>query len=79
MNIKEINTAIISGTFTNEQLNSIGDAVKFARKGSVHRTQWRDLWHCGKGSHQTCYGHDFSGSLCSALKHVDSSVIWQYN
>lgn len=31
MNIKEINTAIISGTFTNEELNSIGDAVKFAR------------------------------------------------
>jgi hypothetical protein len=31
MNIKEINTAIITGTFTNDELTSIGDAVKFAR------------------------------------------------
>lgn len=31
MNIKDINTAIITGTLTNEELNSIGDAVKFAR------------------------------------------------
>lgn len=31
MHIKEINTAIIHGTFTNEQLTSILDAVKFAK------------------------------------------------
>ena len=31
MNIKEINTAIIQGTFTNEQLTSVLDAVKFAK------------------------------------------------
>jgi len=31
MNIKEINTAIIQGTFTNEQLSSVLDAVKFAK------------------------------------------------
>jgi hypothetical protein len=31
MNIKEINTAIIHGTFTNEQLTSVLDAVKFAK------------------------------------------------
>ena len=31
MNIKEINTAIIHGHFSNEELNSIGDAIKFAR------------------------------------------------
>ena len=31
MDIKAINTAIIGGTFTNEQLNSIIDAVKYAR------------------------------------------------
>ena len=31
MDIKAINTAIITGTFTNDQLTSIVDAVKFAR------------------------------------------------
>jgi small-conductance mechanosensitive channel len=31
MNITQINTAIIQGTFTNTQLSSIIDAVKFAR------------------------------------------------
>ncbi len=31
MNISQINTAIIQGEFTNMQLNSIADAVKFAR------------------------------------------------
>ena len=31
MNVKQINTAIIQGGFTNDQLVSIIDAVKFAR------------------------------------------------
>ena len=31
MNITQINTAILQGTFTNTQLSSIIDAVKFAR------------------------------------------------
>jgi len=31
MNIKDINTTIIHGRFTSEELNSIGDAIKFAR------------------------------------------------
>ena len=31
MDIKQINTAIITGSFTNDQLGSIIDAVKFAR------------------------------------------------
>ena len=31
MNITQINTAILQGSFTNDQLTSIIDAVKFAR------------------------------------------------
>ena len=31
MNITQINTAILQGGFTNEQLTSIIDAIKFAR------------------------------------------------
>ncbi len=31
MNVKDINTAIITGNLTNDELNSIADAVRFAR------------------------------------------------
>lgn len=31
MNIQAINTAIVTGSFTNDELSSIIDAVKFAR------------------------------------------------
>ena len=39
MNIKEINTAIMHGDFTNEQLNSIGDAIRFARAQLIARNK----------------------------------------
>ena len=39
MNIKEINTAIMHGDFTNEQLNSISDAIRFARAQLVVRNK----------------------------------------
>ena len=29
--VAQVNAAIISGSFTNEQLNAIGDAIRFAR------------------------------------------------
>jgi small-conductance mechanosensitive channel len=31
LSIQEINSAIIAGNFTNDQMTSIGDAVRFAR------------------------------------------------
>ena len=37
--IQEINRAIISGTFTNEEMNSIGDAIKFARSQLAARNK----------------------------------------
>ena len=39
MNIKQINTAIMQGDFTNEQLNSINDAIRFARAQLVVRNK----------------------------------------
>jgi hypothetical protein len=39
MNIKEINSAIMHGDFTNEQLNTIGDAIRFARAQLVVRNK----------------------------------------
>jgi hypothetical protein len=37
MNIQAINTAILQGSFTNDQLNSIADAVRFARSQITRR------------------------------------------
>jgi hypothetical protein len=31
MNISQVNAAILAGNFTNDELNSINDAIKFAR------------------------------------------------
>ena len=39
MNIKEINSAIMHGDFTNQELNSIGDAIRFARAQLVVRNK----------------------------------------
>ena len=39
MNVKQINTAIMQGDFTNEELNSIGDAIRFARAQLVVRNK----------------------------------------
>ena len=40
MNIKDINTAIVTGTWTNDQLSSVIDAVKFARSRLAQTTKW---------------------------------------
>jgi hypothetical protein len=39
MNVMEINTEILQGGFTNEQLNSINDAVRFARARLADQTK----------------------------------------
>ena len=39
MNITQINTAILQGSFTNNQLTSIIDAVKFARARLTEQTK----------------------------------------
>jgi hypothetical protein len=40
MNVNQINTAIIQGTFTNDQLSSMIDAVKFARSRLTQSIKW---------------------------------------
>ena len=39
MNVSQINTALITGSFTNEQLTSVIDAVKFARSRLAQTTK----------------------------------------
>ena len=43
MNIKDINSAIISGVFTNDDLNSIVDAIKYAR-AQLTKQNRRAFW-----------------------------------
>jgi small-conductance mechanosensitive channel len=40
VNVKDINTAIVTGSFTNDQLTSIIDAVKFARSRLAQTTKF---------------------------------------
>lgn len=40
MTLQEINRAIISGTFTNEDLNSVADAIKFARSQIAQKNKF---------------------------------------
>lgn len=40
MNISEINRSIIAGSFTNDELNSIGDAIKFARAQLANKNKF---------------------------------------
>ncbi len=40
MNVQQINTALITGTFTNDELSSIIDAVKYARANLAKTTKY---------------------------------------
>ena len=40
MNVQDINTALVTGSFTNDQLSSVIDAVKFARSRLANVTKW---------------------------------------
>ena len=40
MNVQDINTALVTGSFTNDQLQSVIDAVKFARSRLAQSTKW---------------------------------------
>ena len=39
MNVKDINAAIVSGVFTNDDLNSIADALRYARAQLAKQTR----------------------------------------
>jgi len=40
MNVQQINTALITGSFTNDELSSIIDAVKYARANLAKTTKY---------------------------------------
>ena len=44
MNIQEVNSAIMFGDFTNEQLNSIAQAIKY-RRAQMTKEKVRSFWN----------------------------------
>lgn len=54
MTISEINTSIIQGNLTNDELTSIIDAVKFARA----KLSRQNLWQIKKGDNVSFTGRD---------------------
>jgi hypothetical protein len=40
MNVSQINTAIIQGSFTNDELTSMSDAIRFARSKLVNKVKF---------------------------------------
>lgn len=71
MDIKAINSAIVNGNFTNDQLSSIGEAVKFAR-GQLGRAIKRSL-RVGDNVNftSTRNGRNYTGTVTKvAVKYV---------
>ena len=71
MNIQEINRAIITGNFTNDQLTSIGDAIKFARSQLGQKTKWSLRIGDNVNFTSTKTGQNFTGVVMKiAIKYV---------
>ena len=79
--IQEVNTAIMFGNFTNEQLNSINDAVNYAR-AQLRAVKIRSFT---KGDtvkfHSTKRGVTVTGTVTKvAIKYVtvkDGAMLWR--
>jgi hypothetical protein len=71
MNIKEINTAIIQGNFTNDQLSSIIDAVKFARARLTEQTKRSLMLGDTVSFTSTKLGRNMTGTVTKiAIKYI---------
>ena len=71
MNIKEINTAIIQGNFTNDQLGSIIDAVKFARARLTEQTKRSLMLGDTVSFTSTKLGRNMTGTVSKiAIKYI---------
>ena len=71
MNIQNINTAIINGTWTNAELNSMIDAVKFARKRLAERSKASLMLGDNVNFTSTKTGRNITGTVVKiAIKYV---------
>ena len=71
MDIKAINSAIITGNWTNDQLTSMGDAIKFARARLVESTKRGLRIGDNVNFTSTKTGQNFTGMVTKiAIKYV---------
>ena len=71
MNVQQINTALVTGSFTNEQLSSVIDAVKFARSRLAQSTKSTLRVGDNVNFTSTKTGQNFTGFVTKiAIKYV---------
>ena len=71
MDIKAINSAIITGNWTNDQLTSMGDAIKYARAQLGQKTKWSLRIGDNVNFTSTKTGQNFTGMVTKiAIKYV---------
>lgn len=71
MNIQTINTAIINGTWTNNELSSMIDAIKFKRKLLTERTKAQLAVGDSVNFTSTKTGRNITGTVTKiAIKYV---------
>jgi len=71
MDIKQVNSAIMFGSFTNAELNSIMDAVKFARVGLAQQAKRSFRVGSAVKFHSTRLGTTVQGTVTKvAIKYI---------
>jgi hypothetical protein len=76
MNVKDINTAIVTGSFTNDQLTSIIDAVKFARSRLARTTKFSLTIGDNVNFTSTKTGMNYTGVVTKiAIKYVTVKTV----
>ena len=63
MTLQEINRSIISGTLSNEDLNSIGDAIKFARAQIAYKNSFALVKGCSVKFTNSRSGQTVNGTV----------------
>jgi hypothetical protein len=63
MNIKEINSAIMFGNLTNDELNSIGDAIRYRRSQLTTQTRRSLTLGCAVKFTNSRTGQDVTGKV----------------
>jgi hypothetical protein len=76
MNVQQINTALITGTFTNQELSSVIDAVKFARARLTQVTKFSLKVGDNVNFTSTKTGQNFTGFVTKiAIKYVTVKTV----
>lgn len=76
MNVQAINTALITGSFTNDELSSVIDAVKFARSRLAQTTKYSLKVGDNVNFTSTKTGQNYTGFVTKiAIKYVTVKTV----